>query len=158
MNTVFDFSTEILQAFEARIIAELPAIIAQVSTDAIPLPSIATKNIHVGYFDPETYTDTPSIFIIPNQARRNSENETNCSYWLTQEFDVALVTSQGIGSARLVSYQLYNYIKSFLIFLNIHTDDYTLGDEGIEMHEALGADNLLRWGVVSVLAQSEVFY
>lgn len=156
MTTDFKFITECLQEFESRLRAELPNIITAISTTEIPL--IDVKNIHVGYFDPVSFSNTPAIFIVPDTNRPEYDDQSYSSYQTDLSLSLYLVTAQDSNDRKLASYQLYNYVKAIIIFINQHLDDYALGEEGCQVYEMLGADTGKRWAEIAINIISEVRY
>jgi len=154
-NVSFDFVAEDLQKLQERLEADLNGIVNQISTDLIPLSAIET--IEIGYFNPTNYP-CPSVFVVPSTLRTDSEEDTYNEYGSNTNIEIYIVCSATSNVPSLFAYQLYNYVKAIVAFLNSYSDEYELVGDGIEFFEALGADDTRKWAQINATIKGSIKY
>ena len=153
MVTDFSLATELVSDLKTRLAAELPSIIDAISTSAIPLSHLA--GLYTGFFDPIAKTVRPALFLVPDRLEPVKNEGTMSSYEAKLHVDLFFVTAKGTASDELASYQLYNYVKAIVVFINGHLDEYEVEDD-IELYEALGADRNQRWAHLALAIETEI--
>ena len=79
-------------------------------------------------------------------------------YGSNTNIEIYIVCSATSNVPSLFAYQLYNYVKAIVVFLNSYTDDYELVGDGIEFFEALGADETKKWAQINATIKGSIKY
>jgi|GEM_PF-6815400 len=153
MVTDFKLVGELVTELRTALASELPAIRAKISSDAIPLDDFA--GLYVGFFDPIAKNLRPALFIVPGALTPENDRGSFSTYEAKLHVDLFVVSSRKTDDDELASYELYNYVKELVVFVNGHLDRYRLSGD-IEFYEALGADRNQRWATIGISADTEI--